>query len=148
MEIYVAAPHAARDHLKDLFETWRENEPDNGWLGVTSGWFDEEELLVPGAAANAQPELSDEQVREYSLRDFHDIERAHALLLFTGPWVMNRWGLVKDQTTSGGRHIETGWALAHAMPVVVVGEPENIFHRGVCTVVPDFEYAIQHLKEI
>jgi len=40
-----------------------------------------------------------------------------------------------------------GYALARRKLVIVVGKAENIFHRGACVVVEDFEEALSVLAE-
>jgi hypothetical protein len=47
---------------------------------------------------------------------------------------------------SGGRHVETGVALALDIPVLVWGEAENIFHRGICAVVETWEEVFAHVN--
>ena len=53
--------------------------------------------------------------------DLNDVVRSDLLILFTAAFVGIEGG--------GGRHVETGWALAHGVPIIVVGQPENVFHR-------------------
>jgi hypothetical protein len=45
--------------------------------------------------------------------------------------------VASHRTTTGGHHVETGVALAMGMPVVLLGERENVFHHhDTVTVVP------------
>jgi hypothetical protein len=145
MKVYVAAPYAARDHVRELFASWYDTESDNGWLDLTSGWLQDSNALHKGTL-DATPDHSDELVRFRVGRDFSHIEQADALLLLTGRWVLDQgWVTDISQTTSGGRHVETGCAIALGIPVIVIGQPENVFHRAACVVVPDFQTAIRHL---
>lgn len=53
----------------------------------------------------------------YSAQDLLDIRGSNAVLFFAE----------KDKVYSrGGRHVEMGYALALGLPVVYVGEPENV----------------------
>ncbi len=77
------------------------------------------------------------------------ISRADVLVLLTGAAL----GLTPDECGSGGRHVETGYALAKDKWVVVVGEAENIFHRVggygcLVEVVPNWLAAVGFLVEI
>lgn len=58
-------------------------------------------------------------------RTFLDIKLSDLLVLLTE----SASALVGGTATSGGRHVETGFALALGKPVIVVGAPENVFHR-------------------
>lgn len=142
MKVYIAAPYAARDHVR-AWLTWLLPRTS---LEVTSSWLDADHEIHAGTVDTA-PDMPDEYAYQHSMKDCVEIYSADALILLTHSFV-SQWGFTLAQTTSGGRHIETGYALAIGKPVIVVGEPENIFHRGVCTVVPDFASAIRYLKEI
>lgn len=54
--------------------------------------------------------------------DLADIKRSDVVVMFSdsGP------------KQHGGRHVETGYAIALGIPVVVVGRVENIFHNLPC----------------
>ena len=138
MKVYIAAPYAARDHVRQFAMHQR--------LEVTSNWIFATRSIHPGTVDTA-PDHSNDKVRAHVRGDLEDVDRADALLLLTGKWVLEQ-GWVSDlaQTISGGRHIETGYALAHGKLVVVVGQPENIFHRGACAVVPSLHEALTLLK--
>lgn len=58
---------------------------------------------------------------QYAQQDLEDIRRADAFLLFTDA--------PQFATTSGGRHVETGFALANSKPIAIIGPRENIFHH-------------------
>lgn len=60
-------------------------------------------------------------LRACAIEDLVDIRKSDVLVAFTeGPEVGH---------TSGGRHVETGFAMALGIPVVVVGPVENVFHH-------------------
>jgi len=144
MRIYVAGPYAARDHLQVLVTTGRIGE---GHHPITSRWLWGDHAITPGVV-DAAPEQSDEYTKQHVQEDLADIDRADVVLLFTSGWCMENLGLRKDQTGSGGRHVETGYALAKKKLVIVVGSPENIFHRGACVIVPGVEEALTVLSEM
>lgn len=123
MKIYLAAPYAVRDTVKQLAaELWRV-----GFV-VTSSWLDETHDIKPGTEG-AATDLDDAQVAQHARQDFADIDKSDLFVLWTAEACGAEGG--------GGRHVETGYALARGIPVVVIGEPENVFHRldaGVTTV--------------
>ena len=45
------------------------------------------------------------------------MERSDAVVVFTD-----------TPSTTGGRHVEVGIALAHRIPVFIIGPRENVFH--------------------
>ncbi len=55
-------------------------------------------------------------------RDLEDLRRASALVLYK-PLEVHRI------PTTGGHHVELGYALAIGKPVFLFGEPENVFHH-------------------
>lgn len=113
--IYIAGPYGARDQLR----VYRDELRASG-ARVTSSWLDEDHEITAGTQGAATA-LSDEAVLEHASLDLREIECADVLILFTAAYVGCEGG--------GGRHVETGYAIAHGVPVIVVGEPENVFHR-------------------
>lgn len=93
---------------------------------VTSSWLysGEEDSGAPAAL-----------LAEWAARDLRDVARADALVLITD-------GEDTPGGYSGGRHSETGYALALGKAVYVVGPRENIFHHlpavQVCATWADF----------
>ena len=57
--------------------------------------------------------------KRLAIRDIEDIRRANVLLQLTDG---------KVQLTRGGRQVELGIAIGLAMPVIILGEKEHIFH--------------------
>lgn len=116
---YLAAPYVARDHV-------RHYAMDLVTLGidVTASWLDEEHEINAGSTG-AAPALHPEEVARHAATDLDDIERCDVLVLFTAEAL----GLDPADVASGGRHVETGYAIAKGVPVIVVGQPENVFHR-------------------
>jgi hypothetical protein len=75
-------------------------------VGCTARWIDQS--LANESHAEAQ-------------MDIDDVRRADVLVLLK-PKASHRH-------TTGGHHVETGIALERGMPVVLLGEVENVFHR-------------------
>lgn len=137
MKIYLAAPYAARDRIKRYSD-----ELTRIGYTVTSSWLDESHPIGDGTTGAATG-LDDGQVALQASTDLADIDKADLLVLFTSDTA--RVGIFS--AISGGRHIETGYAIAKGLPVLVVGEPENIFHRlgRAVTVVSDWHEAVLEL---
>ena len=127
MKVYLAAPYACRDSL-------RAYAAELARLGMTctSSWLNEQAALVPGQLG-AAPDVDDKAAQLHVAKDLHDVTRSDVLVVWT--WDRAKCLLTACGATlgenSGGRHVETGIALARGIPVVVIGQPENIFHRGV-----------------
>lgn len=122
LRAYLAAPYAARDRVRDYAE-------DLVRLGidVVASWLDEEHEINAGSTGAATA-LDPAEVARHAATDLDDIERCDVLVLFTGNF-LERLGFHRDALHTGGRHVETGYALAKGVPVIVLGEPENVFHR-------------------
>jgi hypothetical protein len=140
--VYLAAPYAARDLMRGY-----RSELAGINIGVTSSWLNDQVEINEGTLG-AAPALADGQITKHCTDDFADIDRATALVLFTGEPIRKTLvasGVHLDalgSMHSGGRHVETGYALAKNKHVIVVGEPENVFQRGICTVVPSWHEAV------
>ncbi|MCL8026331.1 hypothetical protein [Nocardioides bruguierae] len=115
MKVYLAGPYAARSTLHTYAA---ELEPIG--IEVTSSWLKETHEITPGTE-KAATDLTDDEVSAHARMDIADVRTADLLVLFTAASVGCEGG--------GGRHIETGMAIALSKPVLVVGEPENVFHR-------------------
>lgn len=119
MRAYLAAPYAARERVaeyaRDLVRVG---------IDVTASWLDEEHEINEGTTG-AAPALHPEEVARHAATDLDDIARCDVLVLFTAASL----GFDPADVASGGRHVETGYALAKGIPVLVIGEPENVFHR-------------------
>ena len=137
MKIYLAAPYATRPQVKA-----RATELTRIGYTVTSRWLNEKHA-VNDATVGAAPALTDQQAAGAAAGDLIDIKSADLLVVFT-PRAL---GYPRDCGNSGGRHVETGYALALGKPVLLVGDPENIFHRcgSKVDVVPDWHQALIEL---
>lgn len=143
MKVYLAAPYLVRDQLRACAD-----ELELIGMTVTSRWLTEDTPIDAGTVG-AATSVEDLSVSVHCTHDFADIDKAHALVVFTGDAAVELLddGAIYDQNMlhSGGRHIETGYAIAKNKRIVIIGEPENVFHRGVGTVVPDWHRAVLEL---
>jgi len=114
MKIYLAARFSAQQEMlgvRDVLTAFGHE--------ITSSWIDTDvsgEIGVDGLTPdvmNADPE----RCAPYALHDMADLLAADTVIVFTqyGP------------STTGGRHVELGMALAAGKRVIVVGARENIF---------------------
>lgn len=104
--VYLAASWDA----KDLMIMYRGQLEIVG-MRVTSRWIDSpphDKSHTPGSLENAHKGVS----------DLEDIDAADTLIAFTG-----------IPSTTGGMHVEFGYALAKGKRLVIVGPYANIFHR-------------------
>jgi nucleoside 2-deoxyribosyltransferase len=129
MKLYLAGAYAARDVLRDRVVPMLESVGHE----VTSGWLQGSRPISP-LTIGTSPISTDAEVADFVRGDLQDILNADALVLMTGNAMM---GLDRNldplQLHTGGRHFETGFAHALGVPVVVVGQPENVFHRALAT---------------
>jgi nucleoside 2-deoxyribosyltransferase len=88
-------------------------------IEVVSRWLNEPSN-AERVAAGKEP-YTDREWGELASHDLEDVARANLVVAFTESADVGH--------TSGGRHVETGAALALGKPLIVVGSPENIFHR-------------------
>jgi nucleoside 2-deoxyribosyltransferase len=138
MNVYLAAPYAARAQARRYAA-----ELTRLGYNVTSSWLEETHEISDGTTG-AAAELDDAQIDKHARDDLADIESSDLLVVLTE----SASELVGGTATSGGRHVETGYAISMLgrTSIVVVGEPENVFHRlnGV-VVVPTWHEAILEL---
>jgi len=129
MKVYLAAPYAARPIAADYAA-----QLTRIGFTVTSRWM-QEPYEITDDTVDAAPGLDDATVSGHASDDLYDVSRAD---LFTEK-------AAGAGSRSGGRHVETGYFICNkgTTGLIVVGEPENIFHRmaGV-TVVPDWHEAV------
>lgn len=115
MKVYLAGPYGSRDKLRRYASELKDAE-----IECMSSWLEETHEINAGTQGAAIA-LADEVVAAHAETDLIDINLSDVLVLFTSSYVGVEGG--------GGRHVETGYAIARSMPVIVVGEPENVFHR-------------------
>lgn len=146
MKVYVAAPYPAREYVEGvcyplLAEAGHE---------CTSTWALGSRDIHVGTVG-ASPATEHDDVVRHVQGDLYDVARSGALIGLTANYclkVANMGDHIQEEWLhTGGRHVEMGYALHAAMRVrvIIVGEPENVFQRGLSTVVPDLDSAIRAL---
>lgn len=111
--VYLAGPYAARLTLSQYA-----GELIHMGYAVTAKWLNGEHE----AKRDQQP--TREERGQWAHMDMRDVNRADVLVAFTA----GATGVAPTFGTSGGRHIETGYALALNKRVILVGDEENVFH--------------------
>lgn len=137
MKVYLAAPYSLRNEIRYATKALLE---DHGHT-VTSRWLEEAHAISPASTGPASG-FSDEAAAKFAMDDLEDIRGSQALVMYTGdPW--------KRDHHTGGRHLETGYALGLGIPVLIFGpEPENIFHRLPGVLHRDIRGVIQALSDL
>lgn len=107
MKLYIAAPFGMRatvaKYAKQVEALGHE---------VVGRWFEEE----PAGGSDGALGWGSEEYARRAQRDLRDVGTANYFVLLAG------------LSTTGGKHVETGWALARGKRVAIVGELENVFH--------------------
>lgn len=111
--IYLSAQFEDRAVLLDA----RERLVAEGYH-VTSRWLDAPSSTP--ATALAAEEGAASRLAGIARQDFEDIDAAELIVVFNPAESCG--------TGRGGRHVETGYALARGKPVVIVGARGNVFH--------------------
>lgn len=121
MKIYLAAPYSQMELMRE----WEKVVEAHGHV-CTAQWICGKEKHMTTAEAGQM--------------DLDDIDRADAIVSYVLP--------KGTMFSSGGRHVEFGYALAKQKILINIGtEPENIFHNLVTTV-PTIEHAMLWLVRI
>lgn len=145
LKVYLAAPYVARDAIRVYAD-----ELCLIGMHCTSSWLSEDVAINKGTIG-AAVEQAEDQVKGHVRKDFADIDRADVLVVFTGE-VIRLMALVNmtDQGSlhTGGRHVETGYALAKGKPAIVIGPAENVFHRGACIRAENWHRAVLELIKL
>lgn len=145
MKLYLAAPYAGRDVIRGLAPLFI-----NDGHVITSGWLQASRAITADILGTA-PAHDTQTVMEHAGMDLEEVDRADVLVHFTARFLQAlapNLGSVRHQLHSGGRHVETGYALGKHKSVVVLGEPENIFQRGLCHICPTLSDALDVLNEM
>lgn len=123
-KFYVAAPYSARDLV-----VWADDVLRRYGHECTSTWATSTREIVPGTMGPTL-DLSHDDVKRHALGDFDDIDRSDGVIMFASSYCACMGH--ENNLHTGGRHVEVGYALAAKKPVVIVGEPENVFSRALC----------------
>lgn len=112
--IYIAGKYTAKERLKRERNILRELDPS----GVSSSWLDEPEATyyAPEDEVARQIEMAD--------RDWREVSAADCVVVDT-----------IDESTTGGREVEFGMAIALNRTLVVIGPARTIFHH-----IADYRY--------
>lgn len=101
----------------------------------TARWIVEDTKFHAGHQA-----YTDEERRDLSVIDAEDVASSDALVLISEE---------EGRTVPGGKHVETGLAIAAGRPVIVVGRRENIFHwHPLVSVVGSADELITRLAQL
>lgn len=108
---------ARRVYLSAAFSRWQEVQALAGQLAtsgceVVSTWHN--------CGSNGSGEVPFDAARNVARQDLEEVQRADLVVILTQP--------EHEPLGRGGRHVEFGAAMAWAIPVAIVGSPENIFH--------------------
>jgi nucleoside 2-deoxyribosyltransferase len=127
VKLYLAAPYAARDILKEHVTLLQKHGHE-----VTSSWLNGTRPLEESSFGTS-PSNSDLEVYNHVCADLADIDRSDVVVHYTAAYVCSIDPRIDDAPLhTGGRHVETGYALSKNIPVLVLGEYENVFQRGLC----------------
>lgn len=145
MKLYLAAPYAGRDIVRDLMPVFVQA----GHV-VLPTWITRPALPL-GSDGFANLGTSAQHAMEMSGEDLATVDLADVLVHFTATFLQGMdptLGAVTHNLHSGGRHVETGFALAKNKSVITLGDPENIFQRGLTHVCPTLADALDVLDEM
>lgn len=143
MKLYLAAPYAAREHIKGWAVPTFEQRGHTVW----AGWLDEDKPLVGYSPTGDD----DQDAMQSAGGDLAHIRDCDVLVHFTANYLLPRFPALETEGLrlhSGGRHVETGYALALNKSVIVLGQPENIFQRGLCHTVRHLFDALDILADM
>lgn len=115
LKVYVAARWDDRPVALEL-----RRQLEKQGLIVTSTWLTEHDNQSMDALKARGKNRVVAESRERAIKDFEDIDEADVLLVYSPK--------SSFRNATGGKHVETGYALANSKPVFILGERENIFH--------------------
>lgn len=115
-KVYIAAPFEQRAASLAL----KEHLVARG-IVVTSTWLTDADTASMDALKKRGPQGLLQDARLRCIEDFKNIDEADFFILFK-PKEWHR------KPTTGGHHVETGYAQARGKPVIIFGERENVFH--------------------
>lgn len=146
MKVYIAAPYPAREFVQSLV-------PEFAAAGheVTSTWA-QGTREINFSTVGPSPATEHADLVRHVEGDLYDIARAKALVSLTADFCIAEARLPVINPMwyhTGGRQVELGYALAvqqqRSFRIFTVGEPENVFQRGLTTVVPDLPALFRQL---
>ena len=120
LKIYLAAPWTDKIIAQNAAEKFRE-----AGFEITSQWLTSEDTDDP------------EALKAHALRDISDLLSSNMLVLLNTQ--------ERGYETSG-KAVETGIAIAWLKPIIVVGDPTNVFHYLNIPKVATVEEAIEEAR--
>lgn len=130
LRIYIAAKFNAKSRLKRIRDYLNQQEG----LLVSSSWMDNNVSDIP----KIEVVPSEYHVVE-ATRDYKEITQSDLLVVDT-----------YDESTTGGREVEIGVALALQIPIWLVGPKRNVFHyiltEEFCDWTKAMDALIQHTQ--
>lgn len=142
MKVYVCAPYAGRPYARLIAEQLIAS----GFI-VTSGWVSGD-LSIDGGTVGPAAVLDTDAALLHAVEDLSEVGAADVVLALTGAFIQSEMPSIPDEWLhTGGRHVEIGFAIAKRIPVVVLGEPENLFQRTMALCYPTLDEALVALKE-
>lgn len=129
MRVYIAGKYSAWPRLEQRREEMRQ-------LGysVSSTWIDTGRSVVVRSGNNSLA-LDDGLNRVAAERDIHEVLEAEMLVLDTF-----------DESYTGGREVELGFALDRELVTVLIGPKRNVFHYLVNYSFNNWEEALEWLR--
>lgn len=122
MEIYLAASWRQRKRMRMIAEYLTQNGH-----GFTSSWIFSED---PNGMGPTEIAADSDKAEAGGARDVHDINRADRVAVFTD-----------IPSSTGGFHVEYGYAIGNGKPVDVIGPRPNVFYAL------DGMYEIRHFPD-
>jgi hypothetical protein len=115
LKVYLAAPFEERPTMLEF-----KYELERRGVEVTSTWLTPDDSLSMNQLAKSAESMHHECFVR-AIKDFEDIDRAHFFVLYKPK-------PIHKVPTTGGHHVETGYALGTGKPVIIFGARENVFH--------------------
>ncbi len=112
MKIYLAARWSRGKEMRNFARRLREERHV-----VVSTWHDDTDIFDE----NTDTTWPEKAQREFARHDLLCIRNADCMVLFTDK---------PGTCTRSGHHVESGVAIGMGMPLIVVGQHENVFHAA------------------
>lgn len=110
IKIYLASRHEDRPDIVAV----RSRLQEQGFI-ITSRWLTDQQPQINGLIEDNETDSLTVQTN-----DLEDIDAADVLVVFSPKKAFGN--------STGGRHVELGYALAKKKKIVLVGYRENVFH--------------------
>ena len=122
MKVYIAADFGRVDEADAL---GRLIEQLDG-VRVVSRWHQRPNVVESASAARIGGPMDEIIARTSALRNLEDIDASDVFIVLTS-----------GTTARGGRHFETGYAVARRKPIVVIGPVEHAFQHLANHIIDD-----------